>query len=70
MNKENENRDGYSTQEIEKKLKEEKKRPEDPVPDKDMKKEEREIRKGHQSKNDSSTEEKFDEDLKNKEDKD
>ncbi|MFC7322830.1 hypothetical protein [Halobacillus campisalis] len=60
------NKANYSTEEIEKKLKEEEKRPEDPVPDQDMRKEEKEVERGRTSKNDSSTEEKYDEDLKNK----
>ncbi|MCP3030163.1 hypothetical protein LF817_02275 [Halobacillus sp. A1] len=60
------NKANYSSDEIERKLKEEEKRPEDPVPDKDMRKEEKEVERGRTSKNDSSTEEKYDEDLKNK----
>lgn len=36
----------------------------DEIPDEDLKKEEREQQKGRKSKNDSSTEEKYDEDLR------
>ncbi|WP_173917314.1 hypothetical protein [Halobacillus sp. Marseille-Q1614] len=65
-NKSDHNKNKPTQKEIEKEF-EKDRFTEDPIPTEDVRQEEQEIKKGEKTKDNSSTEEKYDEDLKNKE---